>query len=374
MKNTKLALYATLLLLCVFALSCKDPDDPNNNNDDKNLPTVVTQEVMGVSQNSAVCYGNITDAGSSDVTGRGFCWSLNEDCPITDSVMREDTNLTGTYSMEITGLVAGTTYYVRAFASNSDGIALGEVLRFVTKPEGIVNGYFSVHNDTKVLFSQGNLQYQASTDMWRFAEHQYDYTGVVNESRGEGYDGWIDLFAFGASGYQGCTPWGDGTILSDIAGTNYDWGVYNPVSNGSSHAGIWRTLTKDEWTFLLTYRSGASQKESLGTVNNVAGLILLPDAWTMPDGITFTSGSLSFNANVYSLDEWAVLESQGAVFLPAAGTLYENVFYPDAGNYWTTTYTSGMGSCYLTFSSGELNLPYHSMIQEDFAVRLVTNY
>lgn len=60
--------------------------------------------------------------------------------------------------------------------------------------DGAIRAEFSVSDSTKVYFSQGNLQYQASTNTWRFAEHQWDYVGNDNENISEKYAGWIDLF------------------------------------------------------------------------------------------------------------------------------------------------------------------------------------
>ena len=96
--------------------------------------------------------------------------------------------------------------------------------------DGAIRAEFSVSDSTKVYFSQGNLQYQASTNTWRFAEHQFDIVGFDNKNISEKYNGWIDLFGWGTSGYSGKNPYmtstgysdyGDGT--NDIARTNYDW-------------------------------------------------------------------------------------------------------------------------------------------------------
>lgn len=54
----------------------------------------------------------------------------------------------------------------------------------------------------KVSFSKGNLQYQASTNTWSFAENQYDIIGYGNENISSDYDGWIDMFGWGTSGYD----------------------------------------------------------------------------------------------------------------------------------------------------------------------------
>ena len=85
--------------------------------------------------------------------------------------------------------------------------------------DGALNGRFSVDgNGSKVVFSSGNLQYQASTDTWRFAPNQYDVLGSKNKSRSATYAEWIDLFYWGkltAPWEQEDTDWNDwGTKMS----------------------------------------------------------------------------------------------------------------------------------------------------------------
>ena len=60
--------------------------------------------------------------------------------------------------------------------------------------QGALNGVFSLSDTTIALFSQGNLQYQATTNTWRFAENQWDIVGYANMNVSSTYDGWIDLF------------------------------------------------------------------------------------------------------------------------------------------------------------------------------------
>ena len=148
-------------------------------------------------------------------------------------------------------------------------------------PTGAINGLFSVSGSRQVYFSKGNLQYQASTNTWKFAESQYDYIGDANSNISSSYDGWIDLFGWGTSGYHDANdpynvnyqPWSSSDSLLDneynsygygpssnmpdmnLTGTsaNYDWGVNNPISNGGNTANQWRTLTQPEWSYILNY-------------------------------------------------------------------------------------------------------------------------
>ena len=65
-------------------------------------------------------------------------------------------------------------------------------------------GKFSVSSTKKVMFSKGNLQYQANPGTWRFAENQYDVIGADNGNIASDYTGWIDLFGWGTWGSNSC--------------------------------------------------------------------------------------------------------------------------------------------------------------------------
>ena len=200
-----------------------------------------------------------------------------------------------------------------------------------------------------MYFSKGNLQYQGLSETWRFAENQYDVIGKDNYYISIAYTGWIDLFGWGTSGwytgyatafqpYQSDNDAANYFSLDNLTGdfANADWGVYNSISNGGNHVGLWRTLTKNEWEYLLNKRTDAQNKSGQATIDGISGIILLPDNWTLPNGLTFTSGA---NENTYSTADWTKMEANGAVFLPPAGfrngTKVKNV--GSTGYYWSST-------------------------------------
>ena len=215
-------------------------------------------------------------------------------------------------------------------------------------PIGAVNGLFTVNaNGDQVYFSQGNLQYQASTNTWRFAESQQDIIGSANSNISPTYDGWIDLFGWGTSGYEDKHPWMTSEIETDygdnqnnIAYTEYDWGQHNPISNGGNQAGLWRTLSSAEMSYMVYQRNNADNLYAMGLVNGWHGLILLPDDCVLPEGIAFTSAYKEFTnyVNNFSLEQWSQMEAAGAVFLPVAGlrqgTQVSQV--DESGYYWST--------------------------------------
>ena len=96
------------------------------------LATITTISVNGISNNTASAGGHISSDGGELVTARGFCWSTNPNPTTADSVTANGAG-TGTYLSNITGLTTGTSYYLRAYATNSIGTAYGNELTFQTQ-------------------------------------------------------------------------------------------------------------------------------------------------------------------------------------------------------------------------------------------------
>ncbi len=94
-------------------------------------PTVTTNSVSGVTSTTATCGGNVTSAGGTSVTARGVCWSTSQNPTVSGSHTTNGSG-TGSFTSSITGLTANTTYYVRAYATNSAGTAYGAQKTFTT--------------------------------------------------------------------------------------------------------------------------------------------------------------------------------------------------------------------------------------------------
>ena len=289
----------------------------------------------------------------------------------------------------------------------------------------ILPGAFSVSDGNQVNFTKGNLQYNAAYNSWRFAENQYVYIGnaagnnVVSAARAT-QDAWIDIFAWGTSGYDNTAadptaanfqPWaysqvdmGDENNLyyfgpsitimpaeanwGDRQATkNYDWGVYNFTSG--AEAGC-RTLTQEEWVFLLSGRSNAASLCGFGKLFGVSGLFLLPDAWSWSAPAVAAAASATsffwttsasaklFTNNVIENTEngralWRVMEDAGAVFLPAAGCRSQGSFLNvgTAGYYATSSVISNKHAHLAYFYSGTLSTSSTILRATEITVRLV---
>lgn len=95
------------------------------------VPVLSTIDITGITSNSAISGGNITDEGSGSIISKGVCWSLNDNPDIEDNKTSEGPRA-GSFSSIMTGLETGTTYFVRAYATNSSGTGYGMSLSFIT--------------------------------------------------------------------------------------------------------------------------------------------------------------------------------------------------------------------------------------------------
>lgn len=234
---------------------------------------------------------------------------------------------------------------------------------------------FSVGNGKYVYFSSGNLQYRAVTGPngetagYSFASPQYTFVGSANKNISSTYDGLIDLFG-----------WGTGTNPCQYSTNNNEYSTYNEWGSQINDGNDWYTLSNDEWNYLFNNlwpeetneRTGKyaparimlDQNEYIEGYNWVNGLVIIPDNFETPAGVpTFVPGVNnkldrfwdSNYSNIYTKEEWELMEDAGAVFMPDAGDRTGNSIYgqdnvhidpndPDSEDegfrlrqYWTST-------------------------------------
>lgn len=284
-------------------------------------------------------------------------------------------------------------------------------------PQGAINGQFTINeNGDKVYFSKGNLQYigSATTPYWKFADNQWDCLG----NNGQGSDSQTvdrDLFGWGTSGYHDSSdpynvnyqPWaisadeinatynkyGYGPSTNkpspNLTGSsaNYDWGVYNQISNGSNTTNTWRTLTggsNGEWKYVFDIRSAstvngvANARYAKAKVANMSGVILFPDVYLHPTEVALPvsinqTDNTGWNGNDYSAADFLLMQDAGAVFLPAAGYRY-GTSVSEVGSYgyfWSASFHSSGYAYDVYFSSGYLFPSHYNDRHVGRSVRLV---
>ena len=229
---------------------------------------------------------------------------------------------------------------------------------FTSNPVGSVNGVFSVSANQTVRFAKGNLQYYAVSGhpFWQFADNQWETLDAVNQRADAQQD--RDMISWGANRYNRGNNSTNGTTgnayqiwnmrgtynylpgTDELAGIN-EWGN-NIIANGGNAANLWRTLTADEWSYLLNTRTGDRFLNAELTVEGktIKGLIIFPDNYS-----SNYAGNNDVAAPAVSMTtaEWNTLEAAGCVFLPIYNYGREvngrNHFVASANEsyYWTAT-------------------------------------
>ena len=359
--------YLFAILFAVLFAACEGTEPPTSNK-------VVTGASENITKTSATLKGavNVDIADYNSVEFGVMYDTLLAEVNNRSAQMVKGSVLMGKdFSINHADLKENTKYYYCAYLLlNGMQYEFGAVKEFTTlsssdKPEdpstpgsgSFVAKPFSVSATQMVTFSPGNLQYHPANNEWRFAPNQTDYIGDANANISATYNGWIDLFGWG-TGNNPTTS----TDYEDYQ-TFVDWGV-NKIGNDAPNT--WRTLTDDEWYYLCWSRPNADKLIGVAQVNGVNGLILLPDGWTCPSGVTFKSGfyddyGIGYYAEyqTFSSSDWSKLEASGAVFFPAAGYRSCSGDVLDVGSYgfyWSSTPYGSGSAYYLYFRADEVGM------------------
>lgn len=333
-------------------------------------PTPTTVSVTGITLSETTLNKKVGDAA---VTLTATVAPDNaDDKTITWS---SDNTATATVADGVVTIVGTGTALITATAKDGSGVKAT-----CTVNVGLLAGKFSVDDGKQVQFSQGNLQYQASTKTWRFAENQYGYVGnAPGNTTSTGRDtqsDWIDLFGWGTAGHSFASGYGtfyqpwetdktDGTKYGPSGTSNGLYGTYAQGDWGTNMGAGWRTLTKDEWTYLFNTRTvnggtGNGKSYTLGqSVNGKLGIVIYPDDYT---GAT------------YSGSDWSTFEAAGCVFLPAAGKRFGSSVEDVGSNgyYWSSSPNGSVNHAYnVYFGSGTLDPNNYKQRNRGYSVRLV---
>ena len=224
------------------------------------LPTVTTNTVSGITATSATCGGNVTATGGANVTARGVCWSTSQNPTVSNSHTTDGSG-TGTFTSSITGLTANTTYYVRAYATNSAGTAYGEQRSFAT---------------TSGSSSQDGQPCSGATTVTDYDGNSYNTVQIGQQCwmkenlRTTHYSNGVSIPAGGSSS-SSTNPYyynySSSSLPLSQRGLLYNWpavmnGSSSSTTNPSGVQGIcptgWHVPSDAEWTQLTDYVSSQS--------------------------------------------------------------------------------------------------------------------
>ena len=214
------------------------------------LPAVITTTVTNLGATTATSGGNVTSTGGSALTARGVCWSTAQH-PIVTGSHTDDGTATGTFASSITSLTPGTTYYLRAYATNGVGTAYGNEVPFTTfnPPATTTGSATSITSSSATLGGTVNangfstvvtFEYGLTTSYGsEVTAAQSPLTGTVATTVSAGIIGLnaSTTYHFRVKGVssEGTSTGNDATFTTSTppSVTDYDGNVYNIVTIGT---------------------------------------------------------------------------------------------------------------------------------------------
>jgi uncharacterized protein (TIGR02145 family) len=207
------------------------------------LPTITSTSASSVTSTSATFGGNVTNDGGATVTARGVCWSASANTTLADNFTSDGTG-TGIFSstLNLTGLTPNTRYYIRAYATNSNGTAYGNEIIFATRgATGTVSDIDGNTYSTIVIGTQTWMAENLKTTKYS------DGTSIPLVTDGTAWA------ALTTPAY--CWNNNDEATYKATYGALYNWYA---VNTGKLCPTGWHVSSNAEWTTLTTYLGGAS--------------------------------------------------------------------------------------------------------------------
>lgn len=288
-----------------FSVRCIRDENPGNGGVSTNPPSVSTGLVSYVTATTATCGGTVMADGGANVTARGVCWNTLHGPTVLNGHTTDGTGA-GNFSSSLTGLTAGTTYYVRAYATNNDGTAYGAEVSFTTTTSPSMTDGLPCPGATTVTDHEGNVYStvqigdqcwmrenmrcttspSTGTSILEYSASSYSYTGkkayfVNGDSANTATYGLLYNWNAAVDTFN--------ATYGEIS-TNTSSGNAVTVTFSGHHRGIcpagWHLPSHAEWTQLTTYAynngyqcSGCSGSNMMWYVDCIAKALASQTGW-----------------------------------------------------------------------------------------------
>lgn len=331
MKNQKNIAIFIFCLMLYFINSCKKDEVVENQN--MFIPEISTIEVTNITETTAKSGGEIISTGGASITSCGVCWAKHQTPTINDNKIEADKTLSN-FSSNISNLEENTTYYVRAFAANSVGIAYGASFPFKTLEH--INGVTDIDGNIYPTITIGEQEWMATNLRTKTLNSGIAIENITNNSD------WLN-----ASNSAYCWKNNDETN-ADLYGAFYNW---NAVSTGNLCPAGWHVPDNDDWIKLVDFLTFD------GYLENEAIAIKSKNGWN--DG--------GNGADIYGFNA-----------LPAGNRASTNGEFENEGNigYWwsSTPYSNNCCSWFMYLASYNQNIElYYSFTNAGYNVRCIKN-
>lgn len=334
------------------------------------LPTLTTNTITQLTHNSAKSGGYITSDGGSAVTDRGVCWSKSQSPTIMDDKTTNG-NGTGSFTSDLTGLDAGTVYYVRAYATNIEGTAYGNQQSAMTKlnlnivfnSELTYGQLTDIDNNTYKTIQIGTQTWMAENLKTTRYNDGSDIPHVTDSLE------WLNLASPGYCWYKN-----DESTYEDVYGALYNWYCIN--TDKLCPAG-WHVPTDPEWTALENYlqNNGYNYDGILDSDNNRNTNNKTAKALASTNGWYMVSGTSGFDGVIGRTDYPDKRNASGFTAIAASHRDNYARFLSNGYNagFWCATET-GPGTAYIrNMSWNQVDVIRYSAVdkKQGFSIRCV---
>jgi uncharacterized protein (TIGR02145 family) len=259
-KNFKFNIIIITLAFCSIAINSCKKEKEKSNSTNGSIPVIATNEVSNIKQTSVVCGGVISSDGNSLVTSKGLCWSNDSNPNISDSITNNGLGA-GSFSCTISGLVPSTTYYIRAYASNTNGTSYGTEKVFTTKKDTIHDIEGNVYHIVYI----GTQSWLAENLRTTKFNNGTQITNITNIN---------DWHNSSANAY--CWYDNDSISNASVYGALYNW---HTVESGNVCPSGWHVPSYQEWNTLINAQGSNANcnLKATGTLVSGDGLWLFPN-------------------------------------------------------------------------------------------------
>lgn len=223
-----------ILGLLTTVISCKKEEAVQ-------LATLTTSVITDITGKSAISGGDISNSGGGDIIARGIVWSTSPN-PTTANNATNDGTGTGSFTSNLTGLTANTTYFVRAFATNSKGTAYGNEVSFTTT---------NIPNCGTVTDIDGNIYNTVTigTQCWMLENLK-----TTKYRNGDPIQHVMDSTTLSSISTGAYCEYGFNSINSMVYGKMYN--LFSIIDSRNIAPDGWHVPTQQDWETLITYLGG----------------------------------------------------------------------------------------------------------------------
>jgi uncharacterized protein (TIGR02145 family) len=235
--NLSISIRLGLVVICTaLFVNCSDNSTGTSS---PSVPSVSTGNISAITSTTASCGGTIISDGGAAVTARGVCWSTAQSPTVSDDKTNDGSG-NGSFTSAMSGLTPSTTYYVRAYATNSVGTGYGDSGSFVT-----------LEGATSVTDVDGNVYQTVKIDNQRWMVQNLKVTHYRN---GDSISNVTDNGAWTGLSTGAYACYDNDTLNTDTYGLLYNWHAVDDGRNIAPEG--WHVPTAAEWDTLITHLGG----------------------------------------------------------------------------------------------------------------------